>query len=90
MAMLGMDIEQVDGFAAMLGQRAGDIDGIISQIQGKWSQVNTPSVWAGADASHFDQVWQDCSKNLGIVAQALRDAEAEARRQIEGQQHASS
>ena len=91
MAMLGMDIEQVDAFAALLNQKANtDIEGIIGQIQGAWSQVNTPSVWAGADATNFDQVWQDCRTNLGFVKQALLDAEQAARRQIEEQQAASS
>lgn len=86
MALYGQDIEQVRQLAAQLNAKAGDIEGVISQLT---SAVNSVQ-WMGPDAERFKADWQGQHvPHLRQVVAALQRASQDANRNASEQQQAS-
>jgi WXG100 family type VII secretion target len=55
MARMGMDVEQVEGLAAQLKNKAHDLQGLITSIDGLVHNLH--SNWDGHDADVFANEW---------------------------------
>lgn len=87
MAVYGMDIEQVRSLAAQLGQKADQIDSLISEVTSKLGATN----WTGPDANQFRSDWSGTlTTQLRTVAQTLRDTQQRATQNAAQQEQASS
>ena len=86
MALYGQDIDQVRQLATQLNAKAGDIEGVISQLT---SAVNSVQ-WMGPDAERFKAEWQGQHvPQLKQVVSALQNASQNANRNASEQQQAS-
>ena len=87
MAVYGMDIEQVRSLAAQLGQKADQIDSLISEVTSKLGATD----WTGPDANQFRSDWSGTlTTQLRSVAQTLRDTQQRATQNASQQEQASS
>ena len=86
MAVWGMDIQQVKELAALLGQKASDVDGIISTITSKLNATQ----WEGPDAQKFRSDWSgQHTQQLKSVAEALRATQTAANKNAAEQETTS-
>ena len=82
----GMDVEEVKQLAQTLGQKAGEIDQIISTIGSKVESTT----WKGPDSEKFRTDWQGTlSANLKKVADSLRETQQRATQNAQQQEQAS-
>ena len=87
MAVYGMDIEQVRSLAAQLGQKADQIDSLISEVTSKLGATD----WTGPDDNQFRSDWSGTlTTQLRSVAQTLRDTQQRATQNASQQEQASS
>ncbi|MFZ4434145.1 MAG: WXG100 family type VII secretion target [Microthrixaceae bacterium] len=84
---VGMDPDQIDSVAAQFGQKAGEVDGIKSALEG---QVNSTSgSWKGTDAETFRNNWPTFRQQLDTLSTALRDLDKALRNQATQQRDIS-
>jgi uncharacterized protein YukE len=82
----GMDIAQVRELASLLGQKAQEIDTLISTISSKLSSTE----WKGPDSEKFRNDWSGTlTTSLKNVAQSLRDTQQRASANAQDQETAS-
>jgi uncharacterized protein YukE len=87
MAVWGMDVQQVRELANVLGQKAGEIDTLISTITNKLSGTQ----WEGPDSQKFRSDWSgQLTSALKQVAQALRDTQQRAQQNAQDQESTSN
>ncbi len=84
---LGQIPEEVDALAQEFGNRADEIDTIISAITAKLGSTT----WTGPDRDRFEADWNgQLSTSLRAVGGTLRDAQAIAKSNAEQQRTASA
>ncbi|HIZ96996.1 MAG TPA: WXG100 family type VII secretion target [Candidatus Janibacter merdipullorum] len=84
----GMDIARVREVASQLKTEAGRIDEV---NQNGTTQVGTLGEnWLGNDSEQFASSWQDASKALQNASASLQTYSAEAEKQADQQEGASS
>jgi uncharacterized protein YukE len=86
MAMVGADVEQLNQLAAQLGNKANDIQNVITQLTTAINSVE----WKGNDATRFRSEWEgQYVGQLKAVVSALQTASQNAKRNAQEQQQAS-
>lgn len=84
---LGQIPEEVDALAAKFGQKADEIDHIISEIT---SQLGSTS-WVGADRNRFESDWNgQLTSHLRHVGDQLRHTQQLAAQNANEQRNASA
>lgn len=86
MAVWGLDVAQVRQLSSQLNQKAGDIDGILSQLTAALNSTQ----WEGPDATQFRSDWSgQHTASLRQVAEALRNAAQRAQQNATQQEQTS-
>lgn len=87
MAIWGADIQQLRALGAQLNSKAGEIDGILSNL----TNLLNNTQWQGPDATRFHTEWTgQHTAALRQVASALRDAASKAQQNAAQQEQASN
>lgn len=87
MAFLGQIPEEVDGLAAELDAKAGDIENLVAAITGKLGATT----WTGPDRERYEGDWNSKLRvNMQVVADSLREAANTARLNADQQRQASA
>jgi uncharacterized protein YukE len=87
MAVWGLDVQQVRELASMLGQKADEIDNVLTTLTAKLNGTQ----WTGPDSEKFRSDWSGQYTNaLKQVAQGLRDTQTRASQNAADQESASN
>jgi uncharacterized protein YukE len=85
--MVGMVVAEVDALASLLGQKADQLDSVISEVKAKLDGTN----WKGQDADTFRSDWDGTlTTQLRNVANQLRDAQTKATSNARAQETTSN
>jgi len=87
MSMEGMDVEQVGGALASIGNAVNELEGVIASTQHAYQMIQ--GNWSGHDANQFHNQWPSFASALNQAHNGLQQLHQHLQSNLQAQQQAS-
>lgn len=88
MAMEGMDVEQVGGALASIGNAVNELEGLIASTQHAYQMIDAN--WVGQDAAQFHNQWPSFASALNQAHNGLQQLHQHLQSNLQAQEQASN
>lgn len=88
MAMEGMDVEQVSGALAAIGNAVSELESLVASTQHAYSMIEAN--WYGSDAAQFHNQWPSFASALNQAHNGLQQLHEHLQSNLQAQEQVSS